>query len=584
MNARCLFSAIACAACLWLAANSAPVKADKPAGIGETVDAEIAKVWKRDGVTPAATSDDAEFLRRVYLDVVGLPPSGAEARAFLDDKSPGKRAALIDALLADPRYGEHMSDRWMSILRQRGNELEAQGVSAVDVLAVWLAEQFNADAAFDGVIKALVTAEGPISSNPPSAYFGLMGFPARTPNLAGQATRHFAGMQIQCAECHDHHYEPALTQKAFIGMASFFTGIEVNADFYKQPIDPRVETKPIPPRSAIEAYAKSAAMVPEALQRIEDLLTYDRPQLLGDQPVKSRDSTVWRTLYAGWLTSPKNNTAKRYLANRFWSFLFGSGLMNPVDDFNSLNEASHPELLAALGDWFAGNGYSVKRLYRALLNSRVYQLSSKGGDGGEAWHFNRAAVRQLSPEQFFGTLLGLRDGDTILRTFARANVNAYTTLRQLQRVLEMQENAEAIAIDDALLTTFEKHLEKMRPDWAVRRAMAVKYAAQGTDDEQAVSETLSLSIDQALHALNGEVTRRLGDSRNGSLIYAIRRDFKGAEAQIEALYLATLSRRPSAPELKRALEYLKSSNTPEQLGFEDLFYALVSTTEFATNH
>jgi len=586
------------AACLaWgFDGGSRPVSADSTdttQPVSEFIDAEIAKVWERDGVKPANLALDEVFLRRAYLDTVGVPPTREEARAFLDDEHLDKRRRLIDKLLDDPRFGQHLADLWMPILRERGNELGELGVSAGDVMAVWLADEFNKDTGFDEIVSAMVLAEGPISENPAAAYFGLQGFPASPADMGGLTTKHFAGIQIQCAQCHDHPYEDAWTQEAFKGMASFFTGIEIKADFYVQPIDPRIETTPIAPRKLLEAYAKSPDLPPEAFNRVNDLLTYDQPQLLGDRPVKTRDTKMWRKIYATWLTSPKNKTALQYQVNRFWSFLFGMGLLNPVDDFNSLNEASHPELLTKLGDWFGSHGHSVKKLYRAIMNSRTYQLGAKGEEGAEPWHFASAAPRQLTPEQFLGALFQLRDGPSILKSFARKTVNQYARLRQFKTFQEMQkakgegDMKNQAKFDEDLLKTYESWLAKMDMDWQVRRGLAQQYAALGSDDERMTSDTFTLSIDQALSILNGEVTRRLSDSRNGSLVYSIMRDFNKLDERIEGLYLAVLSRRPTLVELQRTLKYfagLKEDGTPEQLGFEDLFYALVSTTEFATNH
>ena len=602
MLIRCLLLAAITAGslALALAGERADVSAEQPSAsqaLSDTIDTEIAKVWERDSIRPARLALDEVFLRRVYFDVVGLPPTRAEAQLFLDDTHLDKRARLIDRLLDDPRFGQHMADLWMPILRERGNDFGELGDGAGEVMAVWLAEQFNADAGLNETINAMVLAEGPISSNPAAAYYALMGLPARSPNMGGLTTKNFAGMQIQCAECHDHPYEDAWTQDAFIGMASFFTGIEVKAEFYIQPVDPRVETTPVLPRKLIEAYAKSPDLPPEALNRVTDLLTYDKPQLLGDTQVKSRDTKLWRKIYATWLTSPKNKTATQYLANRFWSFLFGSGLTNPVDDFNSLIEPSHPALLEKLGNWFAARGFSVKQLYRAMLNTRVYQLAGGDVEGAERWHFASAPVRQLTPEQFFGALFTMRDGDSMLKSFARKTVSVYERLRQFktfQDAEKKKENNEKPAegdyqtvYDDDLLKAYEMWIEKMGTDWQVRRGMAAQYSALNSDDERMQTDTFSLSIDQSLSILNGEVTRRLGDSRNGSLVYAIRRDYKTLDTRIEAMYLAILSRRPTLMELHRTQDYFKDleeAGTNEQLGFEDLFYALVSTTEFATNH
>lgn len=567
-------------------AEAAP---DPALALSARIDAQIEAVWKRDGVKPAERSTDQEFLRRVYFDTVGVPPTRAEALAFLEDTGANRRARLIETLLADPRFGEHLADRWLPILRERGNDLGELGDSAADVMAVWLARQFNTNVAFDRTIRAMVTAEGTLSANPAAGYYALMGFPAPVADMAGLTIKHFGGRQVQCAECHDHPYEKDITQADFAGMASFFYPIETKTDFYVQPIDPGIATRAYAPPALLKQYRDSPDLPPEAFTVIDDLIRYNEPKLFGDKALKTKDTKVWRTIFADWLLSPKNETTGRYLANRFWSFLFGAALLEPVDDFNSINEASHPELLAELGKTFART-YDVKLLYRALLNSRVYQLSGKPVEGAQRWHHASAAARQLTPEQLLGALLQLTEGDALLKAFARQHQNSYAKLKAFARISEMQNpdaKTEGYKLDKELLEAYLKYFEEMRMPWQLRRAMAAKYQALAQDDEMARSDTFSLSIDQALVVLNGEVTRRLSGSTNGSLVYAVMRDNDTTAKRVDAMYLAILARRPTDAERKRAADYVAdqvSQGQPEQRALEDLFYALVSTTEFATNH
>ncbi|MCF6227497.1 MAG: DUF1549 and DUF1553 domain-containing protein [Planctomycetes bacterium] len=566
-------------------------ESDPFSALTKTIDSEIEKVWKRDGVKPAAKSSDSEFVRRVYLDTVGVPPTRTEYLSFVGSEATDKRSKLIDLLLEDPRYGEHLADLWMPILRERGNELEELGNSAGDIMAVWLATQFSENIGFDRTIREMLLAKGPISSNPASGYYGLMGFSAGVGDRAGLSLKHFGGMQIQCAQCHDHPYEAEWTEEAFAGMASFFAPIELKADFYTQPVDPSVHTRGYVPTEALRKYLKTPDLDAEAKNIIEDLIAYNKPQLFGDRSIKTKNTTVWRQMMARWLTSPKNKTASEYLVNRYWSFLFGSGILNPVDDFNSFNEASHPELLSQLAVTFSRNGYKVKHLYRAILNSRVYQLSSKAApENAELWHFASASVRQLRPTQFFGTLFNLVEGDSMTKSFLRNVPNAYKNLRTFSYFLEEErkkgiEPENAVKFDMKLLKIYEARYEAMRPKWRLRRGYSRKYAALGQDDEMTSENGFSQSIDQALLVLNGDVARRLGGSRNGSLIYSIIRDEKDRSKRISRLYITILSREPSIEELKNASAYLAEFDEKrQQLGFEDLFFALISSTEFATNH
>ncbi|MBK8208124.1 MAG: DUF1553 domain-containing protein [Planctomycetes bacterium] len=603
MARLCMMLGLLTTACVAGVLISSPAAADKPESkiddtlvLAKAIDIQIERVWERDKLSPAGKSSDAEFLRRVYLDVVGEPPTRAEAEAFLASKARDKRHRLINTLLGDPRFGEHLADRWMPVFRERGtDELGELSVSANDILASWLAEQFNAGAGFDAIARAMITVDGPISANPAAAYYGLAGFPVRTADAAGVTSKHFSGVQVQCAECHDHPYEPAWTQKQFQGVAAFFAPIEVQADFYTQPIDPRIEIKDVPLAEHLETYLKTLKedIPAEYRGRVEDLLKYNVPQLPGDTALKTRDPKVWRRIYADWLLSAKHPTTARYLVNRHWSFLFGIGLLNPVDDFNSLNEASHPALLDALAADFVAHGFDVKRLYRAILNTRVYQLSSAGGPAkAELWHFASAPVRQLSPEQMFGALFSLEDGDAYLKSFARQYPSAYHRLKQFAAIREMQkkngqEPEGNVNFNMELLHIYTDRLDAMRLKWRLRRALSAQYNAMAQNDEMTMSEGFSLSIDQALLVLNGDVTRRLSGSTNGSLVYAVMRDIKETPARVNAMYLSILSRAPDAAEAARAAAHIKAcvdAGETEQSAYEDLFYALISTTEFATNH
>lgn len=565
--------------------------APQPASLSARIDAELAAVWKRDGIAPAPLSDDAEFLRRVHLVLVGEPPTRAQVLAFLADASPGKRAALIDALLADPRYGEHLADLWMPILREQGSELQEFGDAAGDVLAVWLAARFNADAGFDEIVRAIVTAEGSISQSPPAAYYALMGLPPKVADAAGLTVKHFAGIQIQCAQCHDHPYEKAWTEPVFAGVASFFAPLEITADFTAVPVDPGVKHADLPPRQALEAYAatREAQENPDIRRRVLELLAYDKPQFPGDKPVRTRDADALPAMAAGWINSPRNRTALRYQVNRFWAFLWGYGLVNPVDDFNSFSEPSHPALLDALADDFAANGRSAKRLARAVLNSDAWQATSRGQDKRALpWHFAAYPVRQLTPEELFGSLFALAEGDSLQRVFLRQNPDAIARLRQFAALLKQQPaQPDAPRFDLKRLEAYEAHLDAMRPAWRLRRALGRKYAALAAEDVRSGGVVFGFSLDQALSVLNGDITRRLGGSQNGSAVFAVMRDCATPETRVEALFTAVLARKPAATELQRLTGFVQAevaAGRTEAAALEDVFFALAGSTEFATNH
>ena len=591
MKAQALLALLAAAAALCgIGAARHGAKAQAAPTLTELIDHSFAEVWKRDGISPSKASSDEEFLRRVYLDVAGELPTRAEAAAFFNDTRADKRARLIEQLLADKRFGQHLADQWTVILAKRGQD--AGFNSARDLLAVWLAEQFNQNVGFGEITQQLITAKGHLSDNPAAAYYVLMGEPRpSTADMAGLTLKHFSGVQIQCAQCHKHPYEEKLTQEVFGGVASFFNATDIKYDYTVLPLDPRIVDEPTPPKRALEGYLKGKNVDAEVRNRIEEMMRYTQPQLPDDKPVKARDVETWRPMVASWLTSRRNETVRQYLANRFWSFLFGNAFVTPVDDFNSFNKAALPELLAALGKDFQQSGYDVKRFYRGVLNSRVYQLSSAGAPrNAQPWHFASYPVRQVSPEVFFANFFVLIGGDAFIRSFERQTTSAIDKLRAYAEFIEAQKAKDPKgtypAFKKATMEKYEALIKRMDAKWQIRRGLASKYATLTADDEMNEAEGFSLTIDQALEVMNGDVTRRIGGSLNGTLLFELFEETKDDAERVRQLYLAVLTRQPSEPELKRALDFISTERKTRKDAqiYEDLFFALVSTTEFATNH
>ena len=585
----------ASASCAFLTIDPEPIQAQATATPASSatllIDQSFETMWTQQGITPSVRSSDEEFLRRVYLDLVGELPTRVQSTEFIRDPGPDKRARLIDVLLADTRFGEHLADLWSVILTKRG--VDAGFNSARDIFAVWLASQINANVGFDRIIEQIITATGRLSENPAVAYYLLMaeGRP-RTADIAGLTIKRFAGVQIQCAQCHDHLTNPQWTQEAFGGIASFFNAMEFKYDYTTLPLDPLIVDEAPPPKRALEAYRKQGKLEVDVRQRIDEMLKYTQPQLPNDKPVKTRSVDLWRSMIHRWLTSRDNPTPREYLVNRFWSFLFGAGFVNPVDDFDAGHGAHMPQLLTLLGKDFQDSGYDLKRLYRALLNSRVYQLSSAGGpQRAQPWQLASHPVRQLAAEQLYAAFFSLTGGDALVRAFEGRTTAGVAKLRQYVDYIEDQKKKDPKGqypnINRKALARYEKLIEPMGAKWQVRRGLASHYVTLTSDDEQIEIEGVQISVAQALELLNGDVTRRLGGSLNGTLLYDIFQESTRDDDRVSALYLAILTRQPNAAELKRALEYAaveRKTGRKDQEIYEDLFFALVSTTEFATNH
>ena len=530
---------------------------DTEAALTAAIDREISAVWERDGVTPAGPSSDEEFLRRVCMDTVGIPPTPEQAVAFLDDKSPDKRARLIDQLVDNKHFGEHLADLWLNILTGR-NKIK--------------------DSADD-----IITAQGKMSDNPAAAYYGGKR-ELKTPDIAGEATRQFTGVQIQCAQCHDHPYEDKWKVAEFDGVASFFAGTKLRRDGKVRPNQGEVTDTRVGQVDMEQLKRQPEARREAALEAAR----YTQPKYLLGDTLKVKDGRLWRKAWAGWVIDAENHQTQSYIANRFWSFLFGMGILNPVDDFNSFNEPSHPELLKLLADDIGENGYDIKRFYRAVLNSRTYQLSSTdSAKKAEAWHFASHPVRQLTPEQFFAALISVNASAERKRNIGNDR-NPYT--KELEQAKNYQKREAAGKLGEKEkkyeydLEAIEKlrgQVEKMSDDWALRRAAAKGYTRSSDDDEETEADGFSLTIDQALLVMNGQATTLLSDWSRGSVLDTAVSKFDSDPRRLEQLYLVVLNRRPDTAEQKRSLDYFKSSKVKED-AWEDILFTLLVSTEFAT--
>ena len=549
--------------------------------VSARIDAEIKKVWDRDSIKPAAECSDEEFVRRVYLDTVGAPPTADEVSAFLGDKNKDKRRALIDTLVADPRFGRHMADMWGTILLGRSGR-DYGGSSHLFV--IWLSERINKGDKFSDVVYDIVTATGSVSENPATAAY-TREVPYKVANSAGNTMKNLTGVQLQCAECHDHPYEEAWKQETFTGMASFWMGVQVRVNNRNLPVDPTVEDE-----AAARALPDSAmARLPaEAQNRQLDLKRYDKPITMDGVALKTANRKLWRPAVAKWMVADENKQTARYMANRFWSFAFGIGIHNPIDDFNSFNEASHPELLEFLGQDLIDNDYDIKRLYRSILNSHTYQLSSKDAPKAEGWHFASAPVRQLNPEQFFGALLEVAGGGELAKVLRSRNG---TVAQQIKRRYEatqkkMQkggDNGRDYDFNEETMNRITGWYERMDDNWYMRRNLAMDYARVGNDDEMIEQDGFSLTIDQALLVMNGDVTAALSGATRGSVVWKLVNETKTDDARIERLYLTVLGRKPDSSEQRTMKAYVKDSKNATE-AYEDMMFALLASTEFATNH
>jgi hypothetical protein len=388
---------------LVLAAGLPPLQADDPASpapaapsqplspteLAHRVDHLLAEARARAGRRAAPPASDAEFLRRIYLDLHGRIPPVAAVRAFLADDRPDKRALVVERLLDHGAHAAHFAHSWRELLLAGASGgLEARAY--VPAFDAWLRLRFAAGTPYDQIMQELLiaapapgSARAAVDASPsPLAFYQAHEHQAS--QLAAGASRALLGVQVQCAECHDHPFAD-WKREQFWALAAFFAGLDGAA-----PGDGRLQIPGTPTRVA--------------------------PRFLDGTVPDASSGHSKRVLLARWLTARSNSRFAKAAANRLWEHFFGRGLVHPVDHFDPANPPSHPELLDELARQFVLHDYDLKYLVRALTATRAYQLSSRAESArdDDLSHFVRMPLRRMTGDQLFDSIVqatGYRDDD-----------------------------------------------------------------------------------------------------------------------------------------------------------------------------
>jgi hypothetical protein len=353
--------------------DAAPLsQADRDAlALAEKIDELIALRWKSKGITPAAQADDAEFLRRVSLDIIGRIPGITDVSDFLGNRSPQKRWELVKLLLQSDRSSEHFAAVWRAIMFAHVNNQQIGFFNPG--FEQYLRARFMERIGYDKIAREIVTAQ-PNAGNGPALFYQAN--ENKLENLAAATSRLFLGVKIECAQCHNHPFAK-WSRSQFWEYAAFFSGTPTG-----------------------QHMGKPAALAIPGTEKKVDARFLD-----GTEPEWKKDVDR-RAQLADWLTSPRNPWFARATANRVWEYFFGLGLVEPVDDFTEDNEPSHPELLDELARQLASHDFDLTFLVRAIVMSKTYQLTSAVSHPSQddARSFARMAVRGMSAEQLFDSL------------------------------------------------------------------------------------------------------------------------------------------------------------------------------------
>jgi hypothetical protein len=495
-----------------------PIPTSKDAAaLARLIDSEIAKKLSDAKIKPSPISSDDEFLRRAYLDITGVIPSAEQARAFLDDRSPDKRAKLLDELLDSPHYGRRMADIWAAKLFPRDS---ANRFVTREPLYKWFEDEFNQNEPWNKLVTTLVTASGTVEDNPAVTYFLANRTIDKLTDTVGQ---HFLGIQLQCAQCHNHPFT-SWKQTEYWGMAAFFSKVKADnpKNAKKGGDNNKFGVSEGPGRQAKDFLPESAKRVPA--------------KLLGGPELRLDPREPYRPVLARWLTAPENPFFARALVNRTWAHLFGRGIVHPVDDMLPENEPSHPELLDALARHIARPGeFDVKYLVKAICLSEAYQRTSKptAENKSDVALFSHMRMKVLSPEQLFDSL---------------AQVTGNIGGRGGPRVKGAGKGAAVGA-----------------------RGQFVNFFLAGGDSASPVD--YEAGIPQALRLMNSPIANNPNVARRIAVAGA------RPDEAIENIYLAALSRRPTAEEKPILLDYVANATSPG-MAYSDILWAVLNGSEF----
>jgi len=506
-----------------LAAGNVAAAADpaRPA-MSARVDQLLAEHWAHVGVKPAPLATDAEFLRRVHLDLTGIIPNVGEVRDFLADIRPDKRARLIESLLARPNHAAHFANVWRAIMLPSDANVQQFGGSGG--LESWLQGKFVENTPYDKLVTELLTSSGNAGQPGPTLFFTSL--QNKPEELAASTSRIFLGVQISCAQCHDHPFDH-WKKEDFWGYAAFFARL----------------TKPVQGQAFVNQVADADTGEVSLPGSSEPVV----PRFLGGETAPSEMAANGRrTALAQWFTGKQNPYFARATVNRVWAHLFGRGLVDPVDDLGRHNQPSHPELLDELARYFVDSGYDLRLLIRTLTNTEAYQLSSEMPISGDTPPelFARMAIKSLNAEQIYDCL------KEAMRQ--REAVNPQAQFGQFGRAFDQNRQL--------FLSRFEA-------------------PTQGATEFQA-------GIPQALTLMNGQMMAQATDLGQSDLLNALDAPFFSDSERVEILFMSTLSRAPAEPERAQFMRYVETGGPAKdrKKALGDVLWALLNSAEFILNH
>ncbi|MAG17306.1 MAG: cell surface protein [Phycisphaerae bacterium] len=471
-------------------------------------------------ITPSPRCSDEVFVRRAYLDICGVLPTGEEYEQYMADESPDRRDKLIDELLDRKEFVELWVMKWAELLQVRSGEISYK---AMLLYYNWLQDRIANNVPMNEIVNELLSSAGGTFKTPATNYYQLQ---RETLKVSENVAQVFVGARIQCAQCHNHPFD-RWTMDDYYSFAAFFSQIG-----RKQAEDIR-ETIVFDSGSGEVEHPVGGRVMP--------------PKFLGADTPADLQGRGRRKAVADWLTASDNPYFSRNLVNIMWAHFFGRGIIEPVDDVRVSNPASNPQLLDALATRFVEYDYDLRTLVRDLCTSEAYQRSTQTtqSNAGDVRNFSHGSIRRLRAE-------------IVLDAISQVShtKNKFKGLPLGARAVQISDGA----VSDYFLTTFGR---------ATRQTVC------------SCEVKMEPNLSQALHLLNGPTVHQ--KIQEGGLVKRLLNEGETPQQIIDRLYVTCLTRHPTSAENARVLE-LVSAQEDKHKALNDVFWAVLNSKEFIFNH
>lgn len=495
----------------------------KPSPEYNFVDSHVNNKLERTKILPSGLCTDAEFLRRISIDLTGLTPTPEQVAAFLKDKrdSQTKRAEKIEDLISSPEFVDHWTLKWSDLLLANRKYIKEKGMWA---FRNWIRNALVTDQPYDEFVYRLMTANGSTFENPPTNYYRI----AREPKVVMEnMTQVFLGTRFQCNQCHDHPFE-RWTQQQYYELSAYFSGVG--------------RKKGVLPNEEVIYTLRTPRPVvhPETNQAIKAAFPFEHEGTIDAQ-------TNRRKQLAQWLTSPENPYFAKSLVNRYWSYFLGRGIIDPVDDIRASNPPSNPELLTALTEDFIGHKFDLKHLIRTIVRSHTYQRSYRPNEWneGDAVNFSHAIPRRLGAEELFDAIL--------VATGAPVNLPGLPAGFRASQL----------------------------PDPNIKVDFLDMFGRAPRESPCECERSSEVSLAQTLNLVNGPTVANSIIHPQGRIAQALVKKASNEEL-VKTVYLGVLCRNPSEEEIQNSVAYIKKVGDPNEAA-QDLMWALINSPAFLFN-